>query len=151
VTSAGDAPFVTLRAGRADTDEARLRIVAAVVCSICAGLFALARPGPLSIVVSLAVIAAGLAWAARARRTAERAHAEASLALASSGLTLTGVPEIPWADVARVDVDEDRLVVMVHRSSGDPVVIEPVYDGISVYDLAALVERCRSFGQSPTA
>lgn len=142
-------PYATLRAGRADADEARLRIVAAVLSSLGAGLYALARPGPFSIVVSVTVIAAGVAWAARARRTAERATLDTLLVLAPSGLTLAPGPEIPWSVTTGVEVDEDRLVVVVHRSDGDPVILEPVYDGISVYDLAQRVERCRSFGQSP--
>lgn len=144
-----DTPYRTLRAGRADLDEARLRIVAALVTSLGAGLYALARPGPFAIVVSLTVIAAGIAWARRARKSAARATLEVLLDLTPAGLTLAPGPEVRWDSVTGVEVDEDRLVVLVHRSGGDPLVIEPVFDGISVYDLAALVERCRSFGQSP--
>lgn len=151
-TSAPDgSPFRTLRAGRADLDEARLRILAAMVCSLGAGLYALARPGPFAIVVSLTVIAAGVAWARRANRSAARASLDVLLELAPTGFTLAPSPEVAWTLVTGVEVDEDRLVVLVHRSGGEPVVIEPLYDGISVYDLAALFERCRSFGQSPRA
>jgi hypothetical protein len=141
-------PFVTLRAGRADRDEARLRIVAAVVSSLGAGLYALARPGPLAITVSLATVAASFAWAARVRRSVERATQETLLVLAPTGVTLAPNAELLWASVRGVEVDEDRLVVLVHRHDAEPLVIEPVYDGMSVYDLAALVDRCRSFGQS---
>jgi hypothetical protein len=147
----GDAPpFVTLRAGRADRDEARLRIVAAIVSSLGAGLYALARPGYVAITVSVATVVASFAWAARVRRSVERSTHQTLLALAPSGLTLTPNAEIAWASVRGVEVDEDRLVVLVHHADADPLVIEPVYDGLSVYDLAALVERCRSFGQSHT-
>lgn len=142
-------PFGTLRAGRADADEARLRIAAAVVSSLAAGLFALTRPGPLSIAVSVSVVAAGFAWAGRARRSAERARHEVLLVLAPTGLTLAPAAEIPWSATTGVEVDEDRLVVLVHRDGAEPIVLEPVYDGISVYDLAQRVARCRSFGQSP--
>jgi hypothetical protein len=144
-------PFRTLRAGRVDRDEARLRVVAAVVCSVGAGLYALAAPGPFSIVVSLAVLAASYTWTRRANLTAARTAADVSLALTPTGPAHTPAPETPWSATTGVEVDEDRLVVLVHRSTGDALVIEPVYDGISVYDLAALVERCRSFGQSPRA
>lgn len=146
-----DAPFRTLRAGRADRDEATLRMIGVVVCAIGAGLYALTRPGMLSIVVSLAVIAAGVAWVRRANGTVARARVESLLVLAPSGLTLVPTPELPWSAITGVEVDEDRLVVLLHRTGEDPVVLEPVYDGISVYDLAALVDRCRSFGQSPRA
>lgn len=144
-------PFRTLRAGRADLDEARLRIAAAVVSSLGAGLYALAQPGPFAVVVSITVIAAGIAWARRANKAAARATLETLLDLAPTGFTLARAGEVAWSTVTGVEVDEDRLVVLVHRTSGDPVVVEPVYDGISVYDLAALFERCRSFGQSPRA
>lgn len=149
--SDSDAPFRTLRAGRADRDEAQLRVVAAVVCSLGAGLYALSRPGPFAIVVSVTVIAAGVAWAKRANRTAARASVETLLVLAPSGLTLAPASEVGWSSLTGVEVDEDRLVVLIHRSEGDAIVLEPVYDGLSVYDLAGLVERCRSFGQSPRA
>jgi len=144
-------PFRTLRAGRVDRDEASLRIVAAVVCALGAGLYALSHPGVFSIIVSVTVIAAGVAWGRRANRSAARATLETLLVLAPTGVTIESAPEIAWPDVTGVEVDEDRLVVLVHRSTGDAVVIEPVFDGISVYDLAAMVERCRSFGQSPDA
>lgn len=143
------APFETLRAGRADLDEARLRMLAAILCSLGAGLYALTRPGAFSIVLSVTVIGVGFMWMRRANQTAARATVEALLVLAPTGLTLTPNDEIAWSAVTAVEVDEDRLVVLVHRSTGDPLVLEPVYDGISVYDLAARVDRCRSFGQSP--
>jgi hypothetical protein len=149
-TPKGDAPYRTLRAGRVDLDEARLRMVGAVVCSLGAGLYALSRPGPFSIVVSLTVIAASWTWSRRAMSAAARAPLEVLLDLAPTGFTLAPAAQVPWSAVTGVEVDEDRLVVLVHRMGGDPVVIEPVYDGISVYDLAALFERCRSFGQSRT-
>jgi hypothetical protein len=149
MSEASESPFRTLEVGRADADEARLRSVATLVTLLGAGLFALARPGAISIAVSAAAVAAAVAWAARVRRSGDRAVRGGGLALAPSGLTLAPHPELPWSDVRGVEVDEDRLVVLVHRVSvPEPFVIEPVYDGLSVYDLARLVERCRSFGQS---
>ena len=142
-------PFRTLRAGAANLDEARLRMAGAVLSCLGAGTYALVSPGPFSIALSLAVFGATMAWWRRITASAERASHVVLLALAPSGLTLAPAPEIAWSEVSRVEVDEDRLVVLVHRTGGEPLVIEPVYDGISVYDLAALVERCRSFGQSP--
>lgn len=136
-------PFRTFTVGDVDRDEARLRVAAIGATSIGAGLFALAHPGPLSITVSLAAIAAGIAWARRANAAGSRAASRMQLVLAPTGLTLTPHPELAWAEIASVEVDEDRLVVQVRRTTGEPLVIEPVFDGISVYDLAQAVDAAR--------
>lgn len=132
-------PFRTFTVGDVDKDEARLRVAAIGVTSLGAGLFALAHPGPLAITVSLAAIAAGIAWARRANAAGSRAASRTQLVLAPTGLTLTPQPELPWAEIASVEVDEDRLVVLVRRTTGEPLVLEPVYDGVSVYELAQAV------------
>lgn len=48
-----------------------------------------------------------------------------------------GVSEriVPWAHVRSVEVDEDFLVVRVAVSEGEPLVLEPVFPGVSVYAL----------------
>jgi hypothetical protein len=132
----------TFRAGRSDRDEARLRWAAAFVTSLSAGLYALARPGALSIVVSLAVIAAGIAWARRSSAAFARSAREVTLVLDDAGLEQRDgerVQRIGWNDVSRIELDEDLLVVRVVREGQDDLVIEPIYEGSSVSELADAV------------
>jgi hypothetical protein len=140
-------PFRTFRAGRSDRDEARLRYVAAFLTSLGAGLYAIARPGPLSIVVSLAVLAAGVAWARRSSLAFARAARDVSLVLDEAGLEQREggrVLRTPWTDVTRVELDEDLLVVRLVREGQDDLVLEPIYEAVSVSDLAEAVAAART-------
>lgn len=136
----------TFRAGSSDRDEARLRMGAAVVTSLSAGLYALARPGPIAVVVSLAVIAAGVAWGRRSSKAFARAARVVSLTLDAAGLELVDgerITRLVWTEVARIELDEDLLVVRVVREGHDDLVIEPIYEGVSVYELAEAISSAR--------
>ena len=96
-----------------------------------------------------------LLWIARVRkaRAQVRRRGEHFLALEASGLRI-GLGEAPpvelaWSQVADVDVDEDRLeVVVALRGDEAPVYVEPIYGGLSVYDLGAAVRA--AFDAAPT-
>jgi hypothetical protein len=130
---------------RGERADARLRLAGAVVCGL--GALAIASLGP-TLVGWVVVVVAGLASAgwttsyARARRRTSEPR-RYTLTLTRDALTLHEAGSettLPWDTVRAVDVDEDRLVVRVHRASGDvPLVIEPRYEGVSVYALADLV------------
>ena len=141
-----DRRFRTFRAGRSDRDEARLRSVAAFVTSLAAGIYAISHPGALSIVVSLAVIAAGVAWARRSSAAFARAAREVSLTLDEAGIAQRDgeqIRRVAWDELARVELDEDLLVVRLVREGQDDLVLEPIYEGASVYELAAAVAEAR--------
>ncbi len=139
-------PFRTFRAGRSDRDEARLRTLAAFVTSLSAGVYALIRPGPISVTVSLAVIAAGIAWSRRAANALARAARVVSLTLDANGIEQQDgarVVRMAWTEMARIELDEDLLVIRLVREGQDDVVIEPIYEGASLYDLAEAIGAAR--------
>ncbi len=132
----------------AERADARLRLAGAIVCGVGALVIASLGPTLVGWVVVIAAVFASLGWtaswnAARRRTAAPRRYAltltRASLTLDEAGRATT----LAWGDVRGVDVDEDRLVVRVHRRTGDaPLLIEPRYEGLSVYALAdALAAR----------
>jgi hypothetical protein len=132
----------------AERADARLRLAGAVVCGV--GALVIASLGPTLvgwIVVIIAAVAAlgwTASWNAARRRTAEPRRYTLTLARASLTLDEAGrETTLAWHEVRAVDVDEDRLVVRVHRRTGDaPLLIEPRYEGLSVYALAdALAAR----------
>jgi len=125
--------------------DARLRLAGAIVCGL--GALAIASLGP-TLIGWIVVVVSGLASAGwttsyvRARRrTAEPRRysltlTRDSLALHEAGRETT----LRWDAVRDVDVDEDRLVVRIHRTANEaPLVIEPRYEGMSVYALAELI------------
>jgi hypothetical protein len=143
VPAPSGAPDVVYRLDvHAERADARLRLVGAVVCGLGALVIASLRPTLIGwvVVVVAAVAALGwtASWVATRRRTAEpRRYA---LTLTHEALTLHDAGRdtaLRWHAIRAVDVDEDRLVVRVYRTSGDaPLVIEPRYEGVSVYALA---------------
>jgi hypothetical protein len=139
-------PFRTFHAGRSDRDEARLRSTAAIVTALGAGLYAIARPGGLAIVVSLAALAAGVAWRRRANAAFDRVARNASLILDANGVELRvgdDARRTAWSEIARVELDEDLLVVRLILDGQEDVVIEPIYEGASLQDLADAVAAAR--------
>ena len=140
-------PYRTFRAGRSDRDEARLRFVAAIVTALGAGLYALARPGWIAVAISLAALGAGLAWRRRSNAGFERAARGVSLVLDADGVEQrvgADSRRTAWSEIARVELDEDLLVVRLIRDGQEDVVIEPIYEGTSVSDLAEAVAAART-------
>jgi hypothetical protein len=48
---------------------------------------------------------------------------------------------IPMAQVERIELDDDRLVVVLRLGNGEELPIEPVYGGLGLRDLAETLER----------
>jgi hypothetical protein len=128
---------------RAGRDASIVRGAAAAVL-IVAGFWTLLLPFTVPRMVALAgLIFAGL-WLLRAHRdtvAAQRPH-EHFLELAADGITLGApgqVTTLPWQQLRGLELDEDRLVLRLHPSEGSPIVIEPHYHGIDLYDLRDLI------------
>gem|GEM_PF-2733188 len=138
---------------RAERDVARLRLAGAVTCGLCAASIAVLQPTRIGFAAAVMAALASLGWTvsfmrARRRRSVPTAY---TLTLRDAGLELcegTRTANVAWEDVHAVEVDEDRLVVLVHRRDGaPPLVLEPRYEGTSVYTLCELVAQ----RVSPTA
>ncbi len=151
-------PYRTLPLDRdAERSVALLRLVAAVVVAGAAIWLALLRPAGAVWICILGSLVASLAWlgmAAAARRRLRRAQ-DHRLVLDPEGLALVdGDRErrAPWEAVEAVEVDEDRLVVVVRvRGEDAPIVVEPRYGGLGVLDLDAAIRAARDQAERPAA
>ncbi len=130
---------------RAERADASLRLAGAVVCGLGALTIAALEPTLVGWVVVLVASLASVGWAASyagaRRRTSVPIRYTLTLGADALALCEAGrVETLRWEAVRAVDVDEDRLVVRVHRREGGaPLVLEPRYEGVSVYALAELV------------
>lgn len=132
---------------RAERDVARLRLAGAITCGLGAVSIAVLQPTRIGYVVAVLAALASLGWTisflrARRRRAVPTAY---TLTLRDAGLELcegTRTVSLAWDEVRAVEVDEDRLVVLVYRRDGAaPLVLEPRYEGTSVYTLCELVAQ----------
>ena len=141
---------------RAERDVARLRLAGAVTCGLGGASIAVLQPTRIGYAAAVMAALAALGWTisfvrARRRRAVPTAY---TLTLRDAGLELcegTRTANVAWEDVRAVEVDEDRLVVLVHRRDGAaPLVLEPRYEGTSVYTLCELVAQRVSAAASQT-
>ena len=132
---------------RAERDVARLRLAGAITCGLGAASIAVLQPTRIGFAAVVLAALASLGWTvsfvrARRRRAVPTAY---TLTLRDAGLELREGPRtayIAWEEVRAVEVDEDRLVVLVSRRDGaPPLVLEPRYEGTSVYTLCELVAQ----------
>jgi hypothetical protein len=134
---------------RNEKQVAWFRITGGVVC--LAGALAIGSLGPPLVgwVVVLIGVAAGLGWLVAGARGLRRAKAPTRyfVALREAALELGDGPRVvsvPWDELLSAEVDEERLVVVLRRKDKDPVLLEPRFPKLSVYDLAkAVQERVR--------
>jgi hypothetical protein len=119
---------------------AYLRGICAVLALLGAGVMLLGKlPLPLFLVALLAVLIS-VAWLAQARRLvrAARVAERPALVAHARGLLLdeAGRNEwLAWADVVQIEVDEERLELVLTRRVGEPLRIEPRYQGVDLYQL----------------
>jgi hypothetical protein len=123
-----------------------LRLVAAGSTGAGAVWLAASGPGVVGWVVALAGGLAAVGFTAAYRKGRRRAASPERhfLLLDERGLTLAeghDEHQIEWRDVTAVEVDEERLIVVVSRASEAPLRIEPRYEGVSVYDLETAIRE----------
>lgn len=119
---------------------ARVRAIAAVVTAAASVLLLLGDlPLPVFLVGVLGLFVS-LVWLRAARRTAHRAP-QANLhflAVYQDGLLLSEGEHrvaVLWTQVEDVEVDEERLDVVVTRRDAPPLRIEPRYAGVEIHQL----------------
>jgi hypothetical protein len=138
----------------AERSVARFRLISAIAV-LPASIYLLASPQPsaakalasIGVLVSLGWIAAF--FLARAR---VRDRAAFHLDLADEGMTLClgkATTTVGWSDVRDVDVDEERLMVVIGLRDGRTVDIPPVWEGTGLYELAAMVASRRDGASRP--
>lgn len=151
-------PYRTLPLDRTtERSVAALRLVAAVVVAGAAIWLALLRPSGAAWICIGGAFVASLAWlgmAAAARRRVQRAE-DHRLVIGEDGLTLVEgarVRRSAWEEIEAIEVDEDRLVVVVRlRGEEEPIVVEPRYGGLGVFDLDRAIRAAREQAARPPA
>lgn len=132
---------------RGERSVGRLRLLAAVLSAVAvAWLLVLTDFGWPAIVVALAVGVAARFWAKSWARTerAILAAPAADLVFDDDALRL-GERALPWAAVARVELDNDRLLVRVvpAEGEGETLELEPPYGGLGLDALGRAIEEAR--------
>ncbi|UJR80551.1 hypothetical protein [Sandaracinus amylolyticus] len=132
---------------------ALLRSVAIVVVLLSIGGLALGLRNWVGLLFSIVGLAACAAWVALVGRSRRRARGNVSLRLEPDALRFVDgatTIELPWSEITAVEVDEDRLDVRVARHDADPLRIEPMFRGASVYDLADAISAAWRASASAT-
>lgn len=125
---------------RAELGLARLRTITAILALLGALAMLLGRvPVPVFIAALVAFLASA-AWLSQARKARGRAlnKAQFYLAVHARGIVLAEGAEpawLPFRDISAIDIDEDRLDIVVERTTGAPVRLEPRYPGVAIHDL----------------
>ena len=122
-----------------------MRLVAAALAALSGLWLLIVSDGWLLRATALAsVVFAGL-WTRAVRRVAARGRSDPDwlelgqdhLAFHRSGTARS----IALCDVRRVEIDEDRLVVVVCLADGERLTLEPRYLGLTLHDLARVVHE----------
>jgi hypothetical protein len=147
---------------RLDADMAMDRQIALVRAFIGVGLLACAAwlfnlPNTLPRLFALAAVAFAALWIVRAAKLVVRTNDpeekdyleldHRALKLHERGRDLL----LPWAEIANVAIDEDRLTLALLRHTGEIVHIEPRYTGVTLEDLCDAVRALHSEAQSEGA
>ncbi len=124
-----------------------LSAVAAFVGSL--GLLLAKVPVAIFLIGALG-LALSFAWLVQSRRSARRAQnpAETYLAVHARGLLWADPPKAPiwvsWTSVAGLEVDEERLDILVERKAAPPLHIEPRYPGVEIHELVRTLRNAWS-------
>ena len=134
---------------RATAEVAWTRRVAIGVTVIgAASLAALARTWWSYGVAILSLVAVRF-WAQRVTTAAheETQLAERAIELDDEGLSIPRasgeVTQVAWRDVARIEIDHDRLLVVVKHRDQSEIEIEPCFGGLGLEGLASRIEARR--------
>jgi len=131
-----------------------LRLGAAALTFLGSLWLALLGPSTLGwVVVGLGILAT-VGWVVSFERARRRDHDRHRyyLDLAGDRLTLAEGAElhtIPWNRIVEVNVDEDRLAVVVTQDGGAPLRIEPRYGALGIYELAERLRLARGLATNP--
>jgi len=126
----------------------RVRTVAALLALLGACAMLLGKlPLPLFLVAVLAILLSA-AWLAQARRVRKRAAlpAPAALVVYAEGMLLAESERetfVPFREVARIEVDEERLDIVLTRHDGSLLRVEPRYAGVDIHELVRTLDEAR--------
>lgn len=120
---------------------------ALLVAPAAVAVLVLARPIGAKVIAAVG-LAASVGWVVaffRARARIREAH-ERHLDIGPEGLriVLGAEPvEVRWSEVESVDVDEERLLLVVKLAGGGALELPPVWEGVGLEELRVLIEDTR--------
>jgi hypothetical protein len=132
---------------------AYLRATCAVLASAGSVLVLLGDvPIPVFLIALLGLLIS-LAWLGQARRSfrAAAASERPRLVVYASGFLSLDVGRndwVPFSDVERIEVDEERVDILVTKRDAAALRIEPRYTGVDIYELVHTLDKARASAQS---
>lgn len=130
-------------------DRTRLRVLASLPALLGGAWLAWVGDGWLLRTLAAAGLVFATIWLVLARRSgAQLAHAEEHyLDIGTDALQVRAGSQartLAWSDVEAVEIDEDRLVVLLRVRGVRPLAVEPMYGGLTLAELAATLQRARA-------
>lgn len=128
--------------------DARLRLSAAIVAGGAALWLAWVDTSVwlrVAALVSLLFAARFIASYRKVRRLAQTASAH-YLEITTEGVTLAdgaGQRSVPFERITRIELDEDKIAVVLRAGETEELSVEPVYGGLALRELADTLHRYR--------
>jgi len=125
---------------------ARLRLLAAGLAALSAIAMLLSSLPFVMLLLAVLALLVALGWFSRAKSLAARAKnpEEHFLALHTRGfISAEGQKRmwVSWTEVTHIEVDEERLEIVVTREAEEPVRLEPRFPDLEIHEL---VRRLRN-------
>lgn len=152
-----DAPPHPFRSFEHDVASERgvmwLRGVAALWTLVCVVWLGIVLRTWVGLAFGLVGTVIALLWAAMIARARRRVRGgTVALRLTPEALSYDDgarTIEIAWRDVRGVDVDEERIAVRIERAEGEAELVEPLFRGVGVYELAEAVRAAWRASRDP--
>jgi hypothetical protein len=131
---------------------ARVRAICALLAAGAASLTLFGKLPIPAFLVALLGLAISLLWLRQARRaaaSARRSNPEA-LVVHALGFALDEGERthwVPWRNVVSVEVDEERLDIVVQQTGATSLRIEPRYPGVEIHELMRTLDDARQSAQ----
>ncbi len=130
---------------QAERSVSRLRLLAAALVGSSSLAILFGSPSTFGVVVGLLGLGASVGWVVAFRRSGKRVSEgdRYFLRLDDWGLRLArgGEPrELAWSEVLELQVDEERLVVVLQLRDGRTLDIPPIFRGYGLYEIEDLLK-----------
>ncbi len=117
-----------------------LRLAAAVLAGLGAVAMLLSTLPFAMLLIAVLGLLVSAGWIAKSRSLKKRALVPEQhfLALYERGLLLGECESqtwVPWAQVTHIDVDDERLDIVLEQGAKEPARLEPRYPGVEIYEL----------------
>ena len=123
---------------RAIGEIARLRLGAAIVCLLAALWLVLRSPPWWAWIAVAGAFAFGILWIRRWAAARTQIARTGALELREDGFRVVVADRaeaVDWDDVVAVEADEERVALRVSLIDGEPLFVEPIYNGLGLYEL----------------